>query len=200
MEENSNEINFGMKIMSPDIDSYIPSEEQLKQLEILGNLVNQCRQKEVDVCVVGGYGVDALYGKLTRDHGDVDLIVENGKKTEIENILKQMSFVRDLNNKDDKKVVYRAGDDLNLSKDFKIEFGEMNSYEGFFSGEKTLGSFVPKENNGSLGGFLLKTLTLEGQKTVSEIQKTRALKEGWSDYRHEENFNKVIAAVESRNK
>ena len=54
---------------------YTPSKEQLKQLEILFELIDKCKEKEIEIWIVGGYGLDALYGSLTRDHGDIDLIV-----------------------------------------------------------------------------------------------------------------------------
>ena len=57
------------------IFNYHPSDEQLRKLNSLLAILVKCHQLGIRVWVTGGYGLDALYGTLTRDHNDFDLFI-----------------------------------------------------------------------------------------------------------------------------
>lgn len=177
---------------SAEIDSYIPSEEQTKQLVTLHELVEKCKQEKVDICVAGGYGLDALYGKLTRDHEDIDLLVEDSKLQKLRNILEEMGFIEDLSDSDKNKNLYRPGYESDLPGKFKIEFGTINDYNEYFPEEVPLKSVIPEVENGSLAGFSFKTLTLKGQEMAAEVQNKRAAQGRWGDYKYKEHFDTLI--------
>ncbi len=183
-----------------EISSYIPSEEQLRQVETLGGLIEQCKQEGVDICVAGGYGLDALYGSLTRDHGDVDLFVDDKGIEVLRRIVLGMGFVEDTEDTDKIKNLFRPGEHSNLPKTFKIEFAAIGSYIPFLPENTSLESIFPKEENASLAGFSLKTPTLEGQKIILNAQKKRADDAGWTGYKYYGHNEAVLKAIEDKNK
>jgi len=183
-------INF-----SSEFEQYLPSEEQLHQLTILFELIDKCKQSRVEVCIVGGYGLDALYGSLTRDHGDIDMLVRGNELQDMRDIVEKMGFIEDTGDTDQNKNLYRPGNNLALPSSFKIEFGTIDSYSVFFPIEMPLESLVSKDENGSIMGKPIKTLTLEGHKIVAEVQKRRAADGGWGEYKHQEHFEKIISVL-----
>jgi lincosamide nucleotidyltransferase A/C/D/E len=48
-------------------------------LEILDRL----RTQDLDVCLAGGWGIDALLGRQTREHRDLDLLHRAGQETQV---------------------------------------------------------------------------------------------------------------------
>jgi uncharacterized protein YaaQ len=57
-------------------------------LEIVGLL----RASDVDVWLLGGWGVDALVGEQTRDHKDLDLIVRDDDVARASDVLNERGF------------------------------------------------------------------------------------------------------------
>jgi hypothetical protein len=160
--------------------------------------VSECSDSNVDICVVGGYGLDALYGKLTRDHGDIDILVEDGKIIEAKKIMGDLEFVEYTGDSDKKKNVYKPSGGSSLPSTFKIEFGEVGEYRKYFPSDKPLDTFIPKDANGELADVPIKTLTLEGQKLAAEVQKKRAVEGSWGEYKHEGHFNRLIDVINKK--
>ncbi len=63
------------------LDNYTPNSEQIKQLDLIFKFFNNLENSGVHVSVHGGYGLDALYGRLTRDHRDLDFTLLEKDKT-----------------------------------------------------------------------------------------------------------------------
>jgi lincosamide nucleotidyltransferase A/C/D/E len=59
-------------------------------LEILGWL----SAADVDVWLLGGWGVDALVGEQTRDHKDLDLMVRDEHVSRMSDVLNEHGFRR----------------------------------------------------------------------------------------------------------
>jgi hypothetical protein len=159
------------------IKKYLPSKQQIALVEILSQLTSSCRDAKILIYIVGGYGVDGLYGSLTRDHGDIDILIEEKDIKIFRNIIEQMNFIEDITNIDTYKTVYIPNNELALPYTFKIEFGTTSSLNKILPEGVTLRSILPKEDNALLMGFSFKTLTLEGQKIIAEIQHEREIKE-----------------------
>ena len=185
----------------PDIEfkKYVPSQEQLDQLATLFELVDRCKQSGIDICIVGGYGLDALYGKLTRDHGDIDLLIPENKLRETRTIVEEMGFIEDTTDTDKNKNLYRPNNNSKLPNSFKIEFGSIGAYNKFFSSETPLESIIPKNENGSLMEKPIRTLTLEGHKIAAEVLKKRAKEGKWGEYKHQNNFEKMVRILSQDN-
>lgn len=54
--------------METTFNHYIPSPTQVQQVQARIALLKQCDAADIIVSIFGGYGLDALYGRLTRDH------------------------------------------------------------------------------------------------------------------------------------
>jgi len=55
-------------------------------------LFDALRESGVEAWLDGGWGVDALLGEQTRDHDDLDLVVELGRVPEIEKALSPLGY------------------------------------------------------------------------------------------------------------
>lgn len=49
----------------------------------------------IPVVIDGGWGIDALVGKRTRDHGDLDLVIERDRTEIAHAVLARLGFVHD---------------------------------------------------------------------------------------------------------
>ena len=76
-----------------DLNNYAPSEAQMKQAQALIALIRRCDQEDLPVCVFGGYGLDALYGRLTRDHDDFDLLIRAASQPRFVQILEALGYL-----------------------------------------------------------------------------------------------------------
>jgi hypothetical protein len=64
----------------------------MKQAEELRDLLEQCRQKDLRVSLIRGYGLDALYCRLTRDHKDFDFLVQAGSRDDFVELISQRGY------------------------------------------------------------------------------------------------------------
>jgi predicted nucleotidyltransferase len=191
-------MDFESHTAKKEVVEYTPTREQLDQVEILHQLVELCKNDDVDIYVMGGYGVDGLYGDLTRNHGDIDILVEEEKIQNFQDIVEQAGFVEDTTNTDRNKKVYRPSNKLSLPETFKIEAGSISLLKKFLPKETPLESIFPREENARLANFSFKTLTLKGQEIVSEIQNARAVEEEWGEYKHRKNFDEIMEILRKR--
>ena len=59
---------------------------------MLFKLLEKSTQQGIKMFVTGGYSLDALYGKLTRDHRDIDLYLSITDEAKFNAILKDLGF------------------------------------------------------------------------------------------------------------
>ena len=50
------------------------------QLELIGALFADCESRNLRVWLLGGWGIDALLGKISREHYDIDIVAEESSK------------------------------------------------------------------------------------------------------------------------
>jgi len=176
------------------LENYIPDKEQLRRVSSLLDITKQCEDTGIIVTVFGGYGLDGLYGKLTRGHDDIDMLVTDSQIDDIKTILDILGYQRDLNEVG--KYVYR---NVMIDPLFKVEFAGLSTLEQFT--KNGTGYFIPSEANASLDGQLFRAMTLRGQKDIIEIQSIRAKQEKWNDYPVEkrQNQSSLISELERKN-
>lgn len=178
-----------------DIFNYRPSDEQLKQLDSLLAILAECDQLGIRAWVVGGYGLDALYGALTRDHGDFDLFIKEESKDKFIQIIRRHGYqytpqkVGAVG-----KTVFR---NPSLSPDFRLELGTIEQAKKLLQKlniikDSTL--FVPKRPLGSLQGQPIWTPTREGFKKIIEIN-DQLLKK---DNPHRDWHKKILMGLEKK--
>jgi len=57
-------------------DSMAISDNNQTHLQVLGELLHATEPKTIPWWLLGGWGIDALLGRVTREHRDIDLVVE----------------------------------------------------------------------------------------------------------------------------
>ena len=75
-------------------DPYIPTEEQKKHSDFLLDVCDTCEERGITISVFGGYGLDGLYGNVTRDHGDFDFGVMEEHEDEFVKYVEGLGFER----------------------------------------------------------------------------------------------------------
>ncbi|MEM7133849.1 MAG: hypothetical protein AAF702_46565 [Chloroflexota bacterium] len=73
-------------------DVYVLSLQQKNQVDALISLIQQGHERELLFSVVGGYGLDALYGRLTRDHHDFDIVIKAVDEANYKQLLVELGY------------------------------------------------------------------------------------------------------------
>lgn len=181
------------------LDAYIPSEEQQRQLDYLLDILIRSEQSGIVVWVFGGYGLDALYGKPTRDHNDFDLHVKEVDREKFIQLISSLGYYPTFEKVGDVgKEVYKHQD---LQENFSLELGTVEKGQKLI---KDLGIEldIPQKPLGNLNGQPVWTLDLNGFKTVININKMLAEKNKDKPYPHlkwQQTLLKAIAAVSLNN-
>lgn len=175
------------------LDEYTPDDEQLKQLDALSSLQQECTVRGIAFSVLGGYGLDGLYGKLTRKHDDVDILVEEGKLIDFKLVLEDLGYVP--NPDEEEKEDYIHPD---LPHGFDIEFTDAAILREY--PDISMQEVFPENNNAQLGTLSFKTPVLEVHKKIIEIQNKRKEELGWDDYDSIKASNQriIIEVLESK--
>jgi hypothetical protein len=64
----------------------------LQQLELLSEITSLCVANKIDVWLRGGWAIDFLLGKVTREHSDIDLVSLIQFNSQIEKILTDAGY------------------------------------------------------------------------------------------------------------
>lgn len=176
------------------LENYIPDQEQTRRVGYLLEITKQCEDVGAIVIVFGGYGLDGIYGKLTRGHDDIDMLVTDSQIDDVKTVLDTLGYQRDLDEVG--KYVYK---NMMMDPSFKVEFAGLSTLRQFT--EKDIDYFISSEANASLDGQPFKAMTLRGQKDVIKIQNIRAEQEKWNNYPAEKRQNQsiLINELERRN-
>ena len=108
----------------------------------------------IAVCVDGGWGVDALLGRQTRRHSDLDIAVEHRHVPALRAILSARGY-RDVPRDDTRDCNFVLGDDTGREVD-------VHSYVFDADGRHIYGVDYPAESltgSGTIGGYRVKTIT-----------------------------------------
>ena len=181
--------------MKIDINSYKPSRQQKLQLQLLINLLKKANKKGVVVFVDGGYGLDALYGKLTRDHRDFDLFIHNYDKEKFTAILNKNGFYP--TGKLIGKVSKEEFINTEFSRDFTIELGIFEEGLKFAQG-LDLSKLIPSSPIGSLLNFKILTPTLEGFRKLIYINNQLAIKNEFPEYPHKDWMETILSSLSKK--
>lgn len=120
---------------------------QMTVKEVL-KIMNLFASHKVDLWIDGGWGVDALLGRQTREHADLDIAMHHKDVPLIRSVLSELAY-RDVPRDDTRDCNFVMGDDQGHEIDF-------HTFTFDDQGNLTFGSPYPCE---SLNG----TGTIEGQ-------------------------------------
>jgi len=176
--------------------SYLPSDEQLRQLDSLLVILAECHRLGIRAWVTGGYGLDALYGTLTRAHGDFDLFIKEESKDKFIRIIKKHGYQHTPRKVGAVgKVVFK---NPSLPPDFRLELGTIEQAEKLLRKLniiENISSLAPENPLGNLRGQPIWTPTLEGFKKMIEINDQLAKKNSEDRYPYRDWQKKILAAL-----
>lgn len=164
-------------ISIPDLDSYRPSPEQQAQANVLKRFILQLEKANVRYAVMGGYGLDGLYGRLTRDHNDIDILSIPEDAEQIRKVIQAAGFRLDI-------VKIRGGVEVYFHErtHTKLEFGVTNKISEYT--DMSDDEFLPFAPNAALDSVSFRTATLRGHEEMAKIQMQRAQEGEWGPYAH----------------
>ncbi|MBV7334865.1 nucleotidyltransferase family protein [Chloroflexi bacterium TSY] len=181
-------------------ENYIPSQRQQELVDTLIALLQECDRVGLFVSVFGGYGLDALYGKLTRDHGDFDLIVETQMEDQFVEILERHGYVYSEElSEPGRKACYLSE---NLGG-FKLEYVTLDEnklmfFQQQFGIELEMAQIFPFEPNGQLLGFDMRVPTIEIVQIVGRIQAQTGAARGWGEFQHQEHQEALVDYLKAK--
>ena len=118
--------------------------------------VKLLNENSIDVCTDGGWGVDALLGKQTRQHNDLDIAVEHKDVPQIRALLEERNY-KDIPRDDTRDCNFVLGDNDGHEID-------IHSYTFDTEGKLIFGIEYPFDSLkgiGSINGFPVKCITPE---------------------------------------
>ena len=165
------------------MDRYEPNENELRNVEKLIDIAEKAEKQGIRFGIFGGYGLDILYGKLTRPHHDVDMLVSDNDAQKLDQVLNDNGF--ELVNTTEIKKQYAQP----AQPGFIVEFAPTSVLKSLT--QESEETFLPQSQNGSLLGRNLRAVSIEGQKILTEIQNKRAVNLGWEKYSPEKEINRL---------
>ena len=178
-------------------DTYIPSPQQKNQLDILFKILDLAESGGIILYLTGGYGLDALYGKLTRDHRDIDLYISRNQKDVFEEFLSELGFTAS------GETVGVVGKKEFAHKDFPesftVEYGLLENAQKLMSGDDDVKNGLPTEPIGHLEGRSILIPSLSAFKKAIEINNSPVAKHTES-YRHREWLDVIMPRLEAKYK
>ena len=179
-----------------DWNAYLPSPQQQKQLDALIALVLACHERDLLLSVVGGYGLDALFGKLTRDHHDFDIVIKSEDEPKFSELLLELGYRHVPEwSEPGRKEVYRLeslGDDFVLEL-VAVDETRLSAAAAQFGITIDLTTLFPKKPNGWLSGCTFRVPTVEGVELINQIQRLTGLERGWDEFVHREHQEALLA-------
>lgn|SRR3989338_4391484 len=156
---------------------YRPSPEQIERLNLLMRLVTRLEGSGVRYSIPGGYGLDGLYGRLTRDHEDIDMLVTREEAEAVRKMLRAASFELDIVKiRGDVEVFRHRGTETKLELAF---VDRLDAYS-----EMSHDEFLPLASNAVLQKTHFRTPTIVGHGELARIQMHRAQEGQWGPYAH----------------
>jgi len=162
---------------------YFVTDIDKQRFDIVKAILCKASERNIRVSVFGGFGLDGLYGKMTRSHDDLDMFVEDDKYESLKSLLAEMGA--DLQEESSEKTVCVFPG----IEDFKVEFARASVLREFTENDPT--DFMPEEANASIDGVSLCTPNLTGQQEIIRIQTERAAENDWP-YSQEKFANRDI--------
>jgi len=118
--------------------------------------VELLRQHQIEVCIDGGWGVDALLGKQTRAHADLDIAIPHQEVDKVRELLEERGY-QEVPRDDSWECNFVLGDDQGHEID-------LHTYTFDTYGNLIFGVEYPFESlrgSGSVSGYPVRCITPE---------------------------------------
>ena len=133
------------------------------QLELIRELFAECASRNLRIWLLGGWGIDALLGRISREHEDIDIIAEASSKEALHEAIERIGgeFA-------DKPMGWRfCKNDVRVDITFILYAADRTPVSDLKKDDPNVypwppGSF-PKECNGRLPGLSCRAISWEAQ-------------------------------------
>lgn len=190
-QENEQSKDINLEQLQEDEFAYKPSSIQEQRLNRLLDILTIFRNNNINAIVSGGYGLDGLYGRLTRDHDDIDLFIQSDQIEKASEILASEGYTQETQ---DGRIIFIHPDD-----DLKIEITSTDVREKYSEAPEE--TFFPEQPNASINGIDFKAVPLAGAKIIGLIHDEQEKKYGWQGYPEDKRKHKdlLIQKIEEKN-
>ncbi len=173
------------------LDTYNASKEQIARLHLLTRLVRNLESSGARYAVAGGYGLDGLYGALTRDHDDIDLVTTEEYLPAIQKVVRAAGFELDIVKLRGNVEVY-----IHAATKTKLELATLDGIKEYT--DIDVAHLLPESPNAALDNTAFRTPSIVGHDELSNIQNKRAVEGDWGPYKHSEWKSRIMAELKSR--
>lgn len=128
----------------------------LMQAEDAIGVIRSLERNHIDVIVDGGWGVDALLGRQTRDHEDLDIAIDHDNASKIRNVL-EVNGYKEIPRDDSHEYNFVMGDEFGHQVDIHTFHFDAN-------GRLTAGLDYPFDSlngNGKIGDYPVRCISPE---------------------------------------
>lgn len=135
---------------------FVPQSHVIMSGEAVVELMRLCEQNGIEVFVEGGWGVDALLGRQTRPHADLDIALQHKDVPKLRALLEARGY-KDVPRDDTRDCNFVMGDDRGHEVDF-------HSYTFDAHGKLVFGLEYPLASltgTGSIQGYSVKCISPE---------------------------------------
>ena len=152
-------------------EEFVLEEIDRQKFAVVVSVINEAGERNIRISVFGGFGLDGLYGKMTRSHDDLDIFVEDADRDRFKSMLEGLGG--ELRAESEEKTEYIFPE----ASGFKVEFAPL-SVLGEFT-DHDLSEFMPENCNASIDGLDFCAPNLAGQKEIIRIQTKRGAENDW---------------------
>jgi lincosamide nucleotidyltransferase A/C/D/E len=142
-------------IPSMSAELMVNDKKEMKAEDVI-DFLELCAENDIEIIIDGGWGVDALLGKQTRLHGDLDIALQHKYVLLLRQLLQAKGY-KDIPGDDTKEFNFVMGDNRGHEIDF-------HSYTFDNQGNNIFGIKYPRESLtgiGKINGYSVKCISPE---------------------------------------
>lgn len=134
------------------------------QAEDVLKLYKLFEENGIEVWIDGGWGIDALLGKQTRPHNDLDIAIDDKDKPRLRKLLEERGYKQSLPSDDGKDVPRDDRSDWNFVLRDEEREVDVHTFSFDDKGNNVYGTAYPKESltgKGTINGTTVKCIPPE---------------------------------------
>lgn len=146
-----------------------------EQLEIIQAIFTKAEEQNIPLWLDGGWAIDAKLGKITREHGDIDIGFPEDRRADYQEILDELGFIQ--TEEFDYGFLSKKGDVLLDSEICK-------KVDGGYTMESFPRNTCPNEKNGQLEGLKVRCISWDKMYVEFLYLAKEVKKDDWEPKHH----------------
>jgi hypothetical protein len=144
------------------MNDFTTESKEKKTISFLKKLLKLCKENDIRISVIGGYGLDGLLGQLTQKHNDLDLIALRKDREKLINLIRELNDPIEVSASGERIYALRI-QDVNL---------EIITFELFSLSEEylfSLDEIFPKELYGRIQSLQFRTPSVQIHRKIGDM-------------------------------